>query len=146
MNFANNESISINYSTPKKLHKMVAAPTTSNILTRAINVYALPKDLLDNLVVRSIQAETPDESADQPTSSKSKSEITAGALRCQACPDVTFETLEDQREHFKSDWHRYNVKARLTGRAVSAEEWEGMVEGKSIPGLANIRRIVHIRL
>lgn len=117
------------------------------MLTRAINVYALPKELLDNLVVRSIQAETPEENADQPSSSKAKPEVaTSGSLRCQACPDVTFETLEDQRAHFKSDWHRYNVKARLTGRAVSAEEWEGMVEGKSYLGFANIRCIINIRL
>ena len=31
--------------------------------------------------------------------------------------------------HFKSDWHRYNVKAKLKGRAVPAEQWEQMVEG-----------------
>lgn len=108
-----------------------AAPNA--ILTRAINVYALPKELLDNLIVRSIQAEAPEEEDAQP-SSRSKTDAAssgpAGSLRCQACPDIGFETVEDQRAHFKSDWHRYNVKARMTGRAVSAEEWEGMVEGQ----------------
>lgn len=115
---------------------MVAAPSNPNILTRAINVYALPQELLDSLVVRNIQAETtpPDDGADQPTTQTKSGDAptisSAGSLKCQACPNVTFETIEEQRNHFKSDWHRYNVKARLTGRAVSAEEWEGMVEGK----------------
>lgn len=109
------------------------APTAApngNILNRAINVYALPKELLDNLVVRSIQTGSQEEESTSTTAVKPDINAPAGSLRCQACPDIVFETVEDQRSHFKSDRHRYNVKARLTGRAVSAEEWEGMVEGQ----------------
>ena len=106
--------------------------TPQSILSRAIFVYSLPSAVLTNLSVRSIQ-----DAPDEPTSdikgvpSASLTPIAAGTLRCQTCPGAGFETVEEQRTHFKSDWHRYNAKAKLTGRTVSAEEWDGMVEGKS---------------
>jgi hypothetical protein len=98
-----------------------------------LSVYAIPPELLAALTVRSIQAQ------DEPTA-----EVTAtiepvpadpipassSGLGCQACPGASFETPEDQRAHFKSDWHRYNAKARLQGKPVTADEWEGMVEGE----------------
>lgn len=33
---------------------------------------------------------------------------------CLGCGKVSFETLEEQRGHFKSDWHRLNVSVRET--------------------------------
>lgn len=108
----------------------MAAGTPNSILSRPLNVYALPQELLDHLTVRSIQAETPNDAPVEATPRAKSDHHSNGSLRCQACPDVGFETVEEQRTHFKSDWHRYNVKARLTGRAVTADEWEGMVEGE----------------
>lgn len=34
---------------------------------------------------------------------------------------VGFATLEEQREHFKSDWHRCNVKRKVTGQHILSE-------------------------
>jgi len=49
---------------------------------------------------------------------------------CLACGISSFESLAEQREHFKADWHRYNVKLRVLGRAnVSEDEFNAMVEG-----------------
>jgi len=36
--------------------------------------------------------------------------IVRTSTTCNIC-NVKFETLESQREHFKSDWHKYNLKA-----------------------------------
>lgn len=105
-----------------------------SILSRAISVYSLPPALLVNLSVRSIQdAANGDDKAgsDHSKPVPVAPAAAAGSLRCQTCPGAGFETVEDQRQHFKSDWHRYNAKAKLTGRAVTAEEWDGMVEGES---------------
>ncbi len=30
--------------------------------------------------------------------------------------------MEEQRTHFRSDWHRYNVRRKLQGRPVATEE------------------------
>ncbi|XP_032813232.1 tRNA endonuclease ANKZF1 isoform X2 [Petromyzon marinus] len=43
---------------------------------------------------------------------------------CSACR-CQFESREEQVEHYKLDWHRFNLKQRLAGAAiVSAEEFE----------------------
>lgn len=40
-----------------------------------------------------------------------------------------FETAGDQRAHFKTDWHRLNVKRRLAARApLSEEEFEQLLD------------------
>ncbi|WWC68633.1 uncharacterized protein I206_102564 [Kwoniella pini CBS 10737] len=113
----------------------MSTSTPTSILSRGISVYSIPPELLSNLSVRSIQAQ-PSES--EPTSRSPKAIVSAqtnlpgaAGLSCQTCPNANFETVEEQRAHFKSDWHRYNARAKLTGRAVGAEEWEGMVEGVS---------------
>ncbi|KAK9147605.1 hypothetical protein Scep_006362 [Stephania cephalantha] len=40
---------------------------------------------------------------------------------CNTCKSE-FESLEDQRSHFKSDLHRFNVKLTIAGKAVIREE------------------------
>lgn len=49
-----------------------------------------------------------------------------GGSTCIACGiGVTlpaFASVEEQREHFRTDWHRYNVKRRVAGLAPVAEE------------------------
>lgn len=106
--------------------------TPQSILSRAIFVYSLPPALLTNLSVRSIQDAPEEESSEiKATLSAAPAAPASGTLRCHTCPGAGFETVEEQRAHFKSDWHRYNAKAKLTGRTVGAEEWEGMVEGES---------------
>ncbi|WVW80156.1 hypothetical protein I302_102132 [Kwoniella bestiolae CBS 10118] len=110
--------------------------TPTSILSRGVSVYSIPSELLANLSVRSIQAQpTAEVEEANPQASVPKatpSNLPGGAgLSCQTCPSANFDTVEEQRAHFKSDWHRYNAKAKLTGRTVTAEEWDGMVEGIS---------------
>lgn len=107
-----------------------------SLLARPLNIYNLPSELLANLSVRTI-AEL-DEPSPEAGPSKSKSPPTptnvapAGSLSCQSCPQTIFESVEEQRAHFKSDWHRYNAKARIEGKVVvNAEQWDNMVEGQS---------------
>ncbi|OCF57917.1 cytoplasmic protein [Kwoniella mangroviensis CBS 10435] len=110
--------------------------TPTSILSRGVSVYSIPTELLANLSVRSIQAQPPAEAEEiKPKSTAAKTAQAnlpgAAGLSCQTCPNANFDTVEEQRAHFKSDWHRYNAKAKLAGRTVSAEQWEGMVEGIS---------------
>ncbi|WWC87891.1 uncharacterized protein L201_002789 [Kwoniella dendrophila CBS 6074] len=115
----------------------MSSSTPISILSRGVSVYSIPPELLANLSVRSIQAQDKI-GEDQETSTKPVTQLPtpanlpgASGLSCQTCPNANFDTVEEQRKHFKSDWHRYNAKAKLTGRTVNAEEWDGMVEGIS---------------
>ena len=39
-----------------------------------------------------------------------------------------FSSLEEQRSHARSDWHRFNVKARASGKsAISEADFERLV-------------------
>lgn len=49
---------------------------------------------------------------------------------CKACT-AEFSSLQEQRSHFKSDFHRFNVKRRIVGRGpLNEEEFEEVAQGK----------------
>lgn len=51
----------------------------------------------------------------------------AAVFTCITC-GVAFKDAEIQRKHYKSDWHRYNLKRKVAGfGAVSAEEFQKLV-------------------
>lgn len=55
---------------------------------------------------------------------------TTSGRSCNVCQGTSFANVDDQRNHFRSDWHRYNVKLRLNGKATVAEtEFIRLVEG-----------------
>ena len=105
--------------------------TGAIILNRPISVYTLPTELLSNLSVRTIQAQ-PHGASSPPDQPRANAVTSVGGINCQTCPGAAFESIEEQRAHFKSDWHRYNVKAKLIGRTVTEEELGNLVEGESV--------------
>ena len=65
----------------------------------------------------------------------STSSQTPASLTCTTCSGATFLDVNEQRSHFRSDWHRYNVKNRLhnpSAKAVTEAEFGDLVEGQSI--------------
>lgn len=93
------------------------------------HIFALPTDLLDSLTARSLfDQQTVSEPPPDPVISTSKS----GPRACNVCQGIVFLDLDEQRTHFRSDWHRYNVKARLDGRkAVGEADFGKLLEGMS---------------
>ena len=51
---------------------------------------------------------------------------TNGCLTCKC----EFLEREDQVAHYRSDWHRYNIKLRLLGQANVSEEAFEEIAGK----------------
>ncbi|GAX75474.1 hypothetical protein CEUSTIGMA_g2917.t1 [Chlamydomonas eustigma] len=48
-----------------------------------------------------------------------------------------FNTSTEQREHFKTDWHRYNVKRRLANQPPASEkEFDRMVEVQEVSSIS----------
>ena len=53
---------------------------------------------------------------------------------CNVCPGAVFATSDvaGHRSHFKTDWHRYNVKSKLSnGKLATEREFTLLVEGAS---------------
>ncbi|KXN81548.1 Protein VMS1 [Leucoagaricus sp. SymC.cos] len=112
---------------------------------QVFHIYNLPRELLDTLTLRILLSEPP-----PPTNTKSTlifnpsedsrqiqdgfdgaviSGAGIGARACNICLGATFSDVDEQRTHFRSDWHRYNVKTRLSGgQAVSEENFGQLVE------------------
>ncbi len=54
---------------------------------------------------------------------KSKMESQESTFTCLSCR-VGFPTSEGQRQHYKTDWHRYNLKRKIAGMVpVTAENF-----------------------
>lgn len=56
----------------------------------------------------------------------------SNVLTCNTCA-ISFTDREEQRSHFNTDWHRYNIKRRvvLDVNPVSFEEFEVLLQGKT---------------
>jgi hypothetical protein len=47
------------------------------------------------------------------------------AINCTKCKNSNFETQDDLRKHYKSDWHNFNVKLSSQGKeSFDAEEYQ----------------------
>ncbi|TCD65916.1 hypothetical protein EIP91_002031 [Steccherinum ochraceum] len=95
------------------------------------HVYNLPPELLQTLIPRDIvnRPSTPPPE-DLPAQQISADQLPAtGARACNVCLGATFADVDAQRVHFRSDWHRYNVKIRLGGgEPVTEAHFNGLVD------------------
>ncbi|KAJ6581211.1 hypothetical protein B0H19DRAFT_1114230 [Mycena capillaripes] len=91
------------------------------------HIYSLPVELLDTLTPRNLISEPRRPRSPSPAPLASTSTI--GSRACNVCNGATFLDVEEQRTHFRSDWHRYNVKTRLNGgQPVSELEFSKLVD------------------
>lgn len=48
--------------------------------------------------------------------------VASSAFQCATAPGVVFASREQLHEHYKSEWHRYNLRRRAAGLAPIAKE------------------------
>ncbi|PIL25091.1 hypothetical protein GSI_12980 [Ganoderma sinense ZZ0214-1] len=105
------------------------------------HLFSLPPDLLDSLIPRNVRAQPPQPApAPTPETPPPVPQVTPGSRACNICLGATFVDVDDQRAHFRSDWHRYNIKIRLNGRdPVSEPHFAQLVDAldDSISGSAS---------
>jgi hypothetical protein len=94
------------------------------------HVYSLPRELLETLTPRNLISQTPPRSPSPP---RAAAPSASGTRACNICLGATFLDVDEQRNHFRSDWHRYNVKTRLNGgHPVTESDFAQLVEGEGI--------------
>lgn len=118
----------------------------------AYHLYNLPRELLDTLTLRTLLSEPPSSTpilnlaedgkpSQDGVDSTASSGANVGARACNICLGVTFLDVDEQRTHFRSDWHRYNIKTRLTGgQAVSEEKFGQLIEGALFCAVSTLKR------
>ncbi|CCM00373.1 uncharacterized protein FIBRA_02403 [Fibroporia radiculosa] len=94
------------------------------------HIFSLPKDLLDTIIPRDVVNQAQASSSPHSESSASQPSNITGARACNVCPGTAFVDVDAQRYHFRSDWHRYNVKAKLNGGdGVTESQFGLLVDG-----------------
>ncbi|CAJ2504054.1 Uu.00g114480.m01.CDS01 [Anthostomella pinea] len=114
---------------------------TQELLKRPLYVYDLPPEVLSTLTLQEDAAESERQEVDTPapspipssndhpsrSSSSDSLRASVGSQACSLCGQ-SFASVQDQRGHLKSDWHHYNLKQKLRGRAaVSEAEFEKLI-------------------
>eukprot|EP00210_Caulerpa_lentillifera_P002515 g2412.t1 len=69
-------------------------------------------------------------------------ETANGGLTCQVCgigfgSQAEFESVESQRDHFKSDWHRYNLQRSQSHRpAIDWDQFQLKIENNDVSSIS----------
>jgi hypothetical protein len=107
----------------------------------AMNIFQLPSSLLANLVRRTLLTDTTTQApetqgsrySDGASETRTRANLGAGlkGIGCTLCNASSFADVVEQRAHYRLDWHRYNVKAKLMNKLLLGEkEFMGAVAGE----------------
>ncbi|KAF8460325.1 hypothetical protein BDZ91DRAFT_739565 [Kalaharituber pfeilii] len=106
-----------------------------DLLQRPLYLYELPPDLLSNLTPRDDAPPPTEDPEPQPrritttttTATTSNPSNDAPATACAVC-SFSGRTVEDQRDHARSDFHKLNMKRKIRGQRILSEaEFERML-------------------
>lgn len=98
------------------------------------SVYDFPETLLSSLSVKGDQHATATINTEIPPTKEAPTPATGDdeishATSCALC-GIASKTVADQRAHYKSDFHRFNLKLKVRGQpAVQESQFEQIVEG-----------------
>lgn len=105
------------------------------LLTEIISVFDLPQELLNTLHAKEFSSQP--EHADAPFGSQEDVLITQdgdskeskmASTSCILC-GAKYTSVQEQRQHVKSDWHGYNLKQKLRGNKLVTEvEFDKLVD------------------
>lgn len=105
--------------------------------TEPLHVYSIPPAVLDGLSVRTspTSPQAPEPYSVKTAESDQVAVADVGNINstgCTLCLGAGFKDVSEQRAHFRSDWHRYNVKLRLRdakSQPVSEADFAALMDG-----------------
>ena len=108
---------------------MAETPKPHPLLQKPLFIYSLPTELLNSLALKGdLQQDT--ENILVAAGEKEQENSITGPAGCVTCGVDAFLDVSQQREHVRSDLHKFNLKRKLTGQQiVNAEEFEKMLDG-----------------
>jgi hypothetical protein len=98
------------------------------LLQKPLFVFSLPTELLNTITLKGDANLSIDDIPG--TATEPEHESTPGTAGCVACGINAFTNVLQQREHVRSDLHKFNLKRKLAGqKIVNAEEFDKMLDG-----------------
>jgi hypothetical protein len=98
------------------------------LLSKPLFLYSLPPELLNTLTLK-VDAQ---QQLEEPIPSKEVQQENSeqGGIGCVTCTIPSFADVSQQRDHFRSDLHKFNLKRKLTNqKVVNADEFDKMLDG-----------------
>jgi hypothetical protein len=111
--------------------------TQDGLLRRPLYLFDLPPEILSSLALKpdaGLVEDAPTESTTSGAQSPgpASAENILGSQACSLC-GMAFVTVQEQKEHLKTDLHYYNLKQKLNGlKPVSEAEFEKLVEENDV--------------
>ncbi|KAL4784616.1 hypothetical protein BJX76DRAFT_214170 [Aspergillus varians] len=103
---------------------MAAENRVEELLRRPLYAFDLPQELLTSIALRGedqpITVKDNAEPTQKDPSDEAQEHAIATSTSCNLCK-VSFANVQEQREHVRSDHHKYNVRAQLRGNAALDE-------------------------
>ena len=101
---------------------------THPLLQKPLFIYSLPTELLNTITLKGDANPSIDDTSG--TTRELDQESTPGTAGCVTCNIAIFTGVPQQREHVRSDLHKFNLKRKLTGqKIVNADEFDKMLDG-----------------
>ncbi|QDS74861.1 hypothetical protein FKW77_003251 [Venturia effusa] len=103
--------------------------TKPDLLPKPLYIFDLPEELLLSLSIKNNQI-THEADAVPAVAAEERPETLASTSKATACNlcASSFPTLQEQRDHVRSDLHNYNLKQKLKGlKAVNEVEFESLI-------------------
>jgi hypothetical protein len=117
--------------TPKLSKNLFELPVSAFGSTSKTGLVALP---IQSLTLESLNIHDEEE---QHLANQSVTTPTPGGLTCNACNIKTFTSQQEQRAHFKTDYHRYNVKRRVSGlNPVDEAAFESLLTSNQVGSIS----------
>lgn len=111
--------------------------TQDALLRRPLYLYDLPPEVLNSLALKPDAGLVDDVPTDAPpspdqTPAPASAENVLGSQTCSLC-GMSFVTVQEQRDHLKTDLHYYNLKQKMNGlKPVSEAEFEKLVDENDV--------------
>ena len=101
-------------------------------------VFLYEKENMNSLIPKlkpAFEEEVIEETTDIPTPTEDLNNLTVSSTTsCSTC-GVSFDSIQEQREHFKLDWHRFNIANKLKNqKPISEEQFEAQIDNLSLSG------------
>ncbi|GAA93705.1 uncharacterized protein L969DRAFT_96773 [Mixia osmundae IAM 14324] len=108
-------------------------------LEGGLYAFTLPQEILACLQVRSFGGQATETGPVEPVQQQVRNGLQSTSLGCATCAVVVFADLPEQREHFRSDWHRYNLKQAASSsqqqqqqqQPITEERFHGLIDNLS---------------
>jgi hypothetical protein len=101
------------------------------LLQKPLFIFSLPEELLNTLAIKGdagpqVLETTP--AIREPTQGNS----VPGGAGCVTCSIAVFPSISQQRDHHRSDLHKFNLKRKVAGQqVVSSDDFDKMLDGMS---------------